>query len=80
MSKLEQIWTVFKKSSMQDKDMQKAFNRAATPNECIELLEQNEELKNDIQFLMKQLCLIEHMQDRKAISKVFKKYNYDPWE
>jgi len=45
---IKEIWKVFKMSSMQDKDMQRAFQRAATPNACIELLEENEKLETAI--------------------------------
>ncbi len=44
MSDLKRVWRIFKDSSMQDKDMQKAFERAVTPNACIEILEENEKL------------------------------------
>ena len=44
MSDLKKVWKVFKESSMRDKDMQKAFERAVTPNACIEILEENEKL------------------------------------
>tara|TARA_R100000541_G_scaffold12840_1_gene21381 strand:+ start:17406 stop:17579 length:174 start_codon:yes stop_codon:yes gene_type:complete len=44
MSELKRVWTIFKDSSMKDRDMQKAFYRAVTPNACIELLEKNEKL------------------------------------
>lgn len=39
MSDINKLWSILKSSSMNDKDMQKAFVRAATPNACIELLE-----------------------------------------
>ena len=45
---IKEVWNVFRSSSMHDKDMQKAFARAATPNACIELLEENEELLRKI--------------------------------
>ena len=45
---IKKVWSVLKSSSMQDKDMQKAFQRAATPNACIELLEENEKLETAI--------------------------------
>mgnify|MGYP003386741244 CR=1 FL=1 len=41
---IKEIWKVFKGSSMNDVDMQRAFERAATPNACIELIEENEML------------------------------------
>ena len=44
MSDLIKVWKVFKNSSMKNKDMQKAFERAVTPNACIEILEENERL------------------------------------
>ena len=44
MSDLKKVWEVFKNSPMTDKDMQKAFERAVTPNACIEVLEENEKL------------------------------------
>lgn len=37
---IKEIWKVFKMSNMQDKDMQAMFKRYATPNACIELLEE----------------------------------------
>jgi hypothetical protein len=40
MSDIKEIWKVFKMSNMQDKDMQAMFRRHATPNVCIELLEE----------------------------------------
>ena len=52
---IKEVWRVFKDSSMQDKDMQRAFGRAATPNACIELLEENEELQKDLKAARKQL-------------------------
>lgn len=39
MSDINKLWFIFKNSSMNDKDLQKAFERAVTPNACIELLE-----------------------------------------
>ena len=44
MNDLIKVWKVFKNSSMKNKDMQKAFERAVTPNACIEILEENEKL------------------------------------
>jgi len=44
MRELKRVWTIFKDSSMKDRDMQKAFYRAVTPNACIEILEENEKL------------------------------------
>jgi hypothetical protein len=49
MSDIKDIWNVFKMSNMQDKDMQAMFRRHATPNACIELLEEIEILKAKIQ-------------------------------
>jgi hypothetical protein len=40
VSEIKEIWKVFKMSNMQDKDMQAMFMRHATPNACIELLEE----------------------------------------
>jgi ActR/RegA family two-component response regulator len=53
MSDIKEIWNVFKMSNMQDKDMQAMFRRHATPNACIELLEEIErlEFQNKIQQL-----------------------------
>ena len=48
MSDIKEIWKVFKASSMQDKDMQAMFRRHATPNACIELLEEMERLESKI--------------------------------
>lgn len=48
MVDIKEIWKVFKMSSMQDKDMQRAFHRAATPNACILLLEEIDELKGKL--------------------------------
>lgn len=45
---IKNIWAIFKSSSMQDRDMQRAFERAATPNSCIELLEENERIQNEL--------------------------------
>lgn len=45
---IKQIWKVFKMSSMKDVDMQRVFQRAATPNACIELLEEIEKLETAI--------------------------------
>lgn len=45
---IKKVWKVFKTSSMKDMDMQRAFKRAATPNACIELLEENEKLETAI--------------------------------
>ena len=49
---LQKVWKVLKNSSG-DKDMQRAFNRAATSNACIELLEENETLQKRIVELEK---------------------------
>jgi hypothetical protein len=48
MHNIKRLWKIFKYSSARDRDMQKAFNRAATPNACIDLLEENEALKSRI--------------------------------
>lgn len=48
MSDLKKVWEVFKNSSIKDKDIQKAFKRAITPNACIEILEENEKLREVI--------------------------------
>lgn len=45
---IKKIWKVFKMSSAQDVDMQRAFQRAATVNACIELLKENEKLEKAI--------------------------------
>lgn len=45
---IKKVWKVFKMSSMKDMDMQRAFQRAATPNACIELLKENERLETVI--------------------------------
>ena len=52
MSDLKKVWKVFKNSSMKDKDIQKAFERAITPNACIEILEENEKLRKSIKDLL----------------------------
>ena len=45
---IKKVWKVFKMSSMGDMDIQRAFQRAATVNACIELLEENEKLEKAI--------------------------------
>ena len=50
---IKEVWEVFRDSSMKDRDMQKAFERRATPNACIELLEENEELERKIKTITK---------------------------
>lgn len=45
---IKKVWEVFKMSSMKDKDMQRAFQRAATASAFIELLEENEKLETAI--------------------------------
>jgi len=45
---IKTVWSAFKGSSMKDKDMQKAFQRAATPNACIGLLEELEVLEQQL--------------------------------
>ncbi len=45
---IKTVWSVYKGSSIKDKDMQKAFQRAATPNACIELLEELEVLEQQL--------------------------------
>ena len=45
---IKKVWKIFKESSMNDKDMQRSFERVSTPNACIELLEENERLENAI--------------------------------
>lgn len=48
---IKEVWAVFKNSSMQDMDMQRAFERSATPNACIELLEEIDELNRKIDIV-----------------------------
>lgn len=60
---IKDVWKVFKSSGMQDNDMQAMFRRHATPNACIELLEELEkigELDNakGIEYHLKALELI----------------------
>lgn len=50
---IKEVWRIFKGSSMQDKDMQRVFQRAATPNACLELLEENDELERRIKTVIK---------------------------
>lgn len=45
---IKKVWEAFKVSSMKDMDMQRVFQRAATANACIELLEENERLETAI--------------------------------
>ena len=50
---IKEIWKVFKGSLMNDVDMQRAFERAATPNACIELIEENEMLIAALEHIKK---------------------------
>ena len=81
---IKEIWQIFKVSSAYDKDMQAVFRRHATPNACIELLEENEKLcaenetlKKDLQFFIDQSVIIEHKQDHETMRKLREKYGFE---
>jgi hypothetical protein len=48
---IKKIWKILKESSCDDKDIQRAFRRSATPNVCIELLEEIERLEKEIKVI-----------------------------
>ena len=55
MYNIKKLWQIFKPLSMYNRDMQKSFERAASPNACIDLLEENERLENRIKEMNKKL-------------------------
>lgn len=61
MSDINKLWSILKNSSMNDKDMQKAFERAVTPNACIELLEDIDTMQARINELAK--AILETLDD-----------------
>jgi len=67
---IKEIWKVFKGSSMNDVDMQRAFERAATPNACIELIEENEMLIAALDHIKKHQETVVVGMDKSVVGRV----------